>query len=489
MTLRSDSEIYDVPTQRFGDEDKKRSLSGEKEAWGLLMSTNQSISPHLDLVESEITIGRQKKCTLVLDVLTVSGVHLKITIDNSKSIVFLEDLSSNGTFLNGDRLKLRTSTVISDGDIISLVAKIGDQNCVVGYKFRSFIKDDQLSSNEMEEVSKIYDVRSIIGTGNFSVVRLGVHRKTGTKIAIKSIDKHRCIKLRLDPKQVQREVNILSKLNHEHIVKIHQVFQSDKFIHLILDHASGGDLFEHIMKNPYSEDQARNLFTQILEAVKYLHDKGISHRDLKPENVLLSDEVSNVIKLTDFGLARIVGDTEMMKTTCGTPQYVAPEVLSKSESTGYSKQVDVWSLGVLLYVMLSGSPAFDEHRGTPLFEQILSGSVEFPEEDWADVSKEAQKFIKKMLTVDPSKRISIDEALKNSWVTGESDGEFSQGSQLSSVKNNMMKNMQQISSNHSPSKRENQNPWRTRLRSSNSQDESSQEDNFEHPAKRTRNRI
>ncbi|PRP75093.1 protein kinase 1 [Planoprotostelium fungivorum] len=441
------------PTQEYHHEPKSRPVKvNERLSWGIFTSDRSKFN-HEELKESTVLIGRQKKCHIVLDDIKVSGFHLKITRESD--ITFAEDTSTNGTFVNDTKMQHKCPVPLCDGDVISIAAKRSSPECVVSYTYRELKKRDELTDS-MTELRQVYDVRDIIGTGNFSSVRCGIHRTTGKKVAIKSINKARSLMLRLDAKQLQREIDILAKIRHENIVRIYQVFQTDKYIHIILEHAGGGDLFEHILREGnYNEIEARNLFEQMLKAVHYLHEKGVSHRDLKPENILLSDDRCNQIKLTDFGLARIVGDSETMKTTCGTPQYIAPEViqLSPEGSAGYSKQVDMWSLGGILYVMLCGAPAFEEGKSTPLYDQICKGLLTFPTDQWMDVSDEAQDLIRKLLTVDPLKRITSEEALRHPWfqLSSSSQGEdnytpFSQDSEgqpktLTGVKRNMVEKM------------------------------------------------
>jgi serine/threonine-protein kinase Chk2 len=156
----------------------------------------------------------------------------------------------------------------------------------------------------------------------------------------------------------------------------------------------------------------------MLEAVKYLHEKGITHRDLKPENILLScDDNDTLIKVTDFGLSKIVGEQSLMQTLCGTPSYLAPEVIKSAGLGGYDKAVDCWSMGVILYIMLGGYPPFsDEIKEYTLQDQICNGRYSFPKEYWNDVSKDAIDLITKLLTIDSQKRITTAEALNHPWM-------------------------------------------------------------------------
>jgi len=276
----------------------------------------------------------------------------------------------------------------------------------------------------------------------FPVVKLGINKKTGEKRAIKIIDKKKYWNTtNLD--QIQREIDILRKIKHENITSIFEIYSTERFLYIVLELATGGELFENIIeKGSYSEQEAQYIFTQMLSAVNYLHSHGIAHRDLKPENILLESQDGMKVKITDFGLARIVGERDMMTTLCGTPQYVAPEIIKQSlekeisneMNKGYGKEVDLWSLGAILYVLLSGSPPFDDERGIPLYTQIENGMYDFPPEYWCDISDSAQDLIKRLLTVDPKKRLTVQQALQHSWITG-----GQQKKDLAGVKQNMKK--------------------------------------------------
>eukprot|EP01126_Amoeba_proteus_P007125 TRINITY_DN12533_c0_g2_i1.p1 TRINITY_DN12533_c0_g2~~TRINITY_DN12533_c0_g2_i1.p1 ORF type:complete len:185 (+),score=35.30 TRINITY_DN12533_c0_g2_i1:621-1175(+) len=157
---------------------------------------------------------------------------------------------------------------------------------------------------------------------------------------------------------------------------------------------------------------------QIVDAIAYLHSRGIAHRDLKLENILLAEATTNIVKLGDFGLSRTM-DRSFMKTMCGTPLYVAPEILTSSQTGGYGLECDVWSLGVIFYILLAGYPPFTADQ-TDMFEQIKNGKFDFPAESWSTVSGQAQELIKRMLTVDPKKRITIFELQNSKWLNPQS---------------------------------------------------------------------
>jgi len=219
------------------------------------------------------------------------------------------------------------------------------------------------------------------------------------------------------------EVKILSNLDHPNIIGIKRAFETESSLYLVLELVTGGELLDKIAaEKKFSEDKARNYFKQILEATKYLHEQGIAHRDLKPENILLKDQDSEIIKISDFGLSRVVDQASFMKTICGTPQYVAPEILSTcTRSPGYGLACDLWSSGVILYIMLVGYHPFkenNENKTFPVYEQIQKGEYEFAKEHWSRISPSAIYLIKRLLTVDPRKRITAAEALESAWLRG-----------------------------------------------------------------------
>jgi len=189
---------------------------------------------------------------------------------------------------------------------------------------------------------------------------------------------------------------------------------------IVLELATGGELFKKIYDHgPYNEDDGRRAFTELLNAVHYLHCQGIAHRDLKPENILLTEEGS--IKIWDVGLATMLDKMSLMTTLCGTPQYLAPEIIKiglkeSNNMEGYDKAVDMWSLGVILYIILSGAQPFDFEEKTELFKHISSGQFSFDEEIWDKVSNDARDLIRNLLEVDPNLRITAENALSHPWI-------------------------------------------------------------------------
>jgi tRNA A-37 threonylcarbamoyl transferase component Bud32 len=260
----------------------------------------------------------------------------------------------------------------------------------------------------------IYELGEEIGQGAFSTVRLGINRQTKEKCAVKCISKQR-IPIE-DEAALKQEVLILRALNHPNILKCYGFFDENEFYYLVMEYMAGGELFDRIVqKTFYSEKEARDVVYILLSTIHYCHIRNIVHRDLKPENLLLSNSQDDAfIKLADFGFAiSSQGGFSTLKTQCGTPGYVAPEILSTQP---YGKAVDMWSIGVITYILLGGYPPFYDDNQKVLFEKIKKGEYSFHPEYWDAVSVEAKDLISRLLKVNPLERYTSEEALNHSWV-------------------------------------------------------------------------
>ncbi|XP_014261911.1 maternal embryonic leucine zipper kinase-like [Cimex lectularius] len=258
-------------------------------------------------------------------------------------------------------------------------------------------------------LKSLYDIDKTIGTGGFAKVKLATHLLTGEKVAIKIMDKEL---LGDDYPRVKMELQALKSISHHHICKLYQVLETPTHFFMIMEYCSGGELFDHIVeKSKLTEAEARSFFRQILSAVAYLHKKGYAHRDLKPENILLDKDLN--LKLIDFGLCAnpAGGMSSHLKTSCGSPTYAAPELIQGKKYLG--SQVDVWSLGVLLYALLCGFLPFDSDSIESLYKKILSGVYDEP--PW--LTEQSKNIIKNMLQIDPKNRITIDQLLVHPWLT------------------------------------------------------------------------
>jgi len=282
-----------------------------------------------------------------------------------------------------------------------------------------------------KKVEEIYDLKEKLGSGAFSTVKMGVHKKTSEKRAVKIIDKEKIGKEKKE--MLDREVDILKRIQHPNIISVVEIFESDKYLYLIMELATGGELFDEIVKvGHYSEKDASKFVRQVTEAVAYLHTKGIVHRDLKPENLLLSSKKGDThLKLADFGLSKVMEAAAVLETQCGTPGYVAPEVLM---GNGYDEKVDIWSIGVIMYILLCGFPPFYADNNAKLFEKIMKGDFQFLTPYWDPISDAAKQLIKKMIVVDPAVRYTANQVLGDPWVSGHTASDRDLTSALQSLK-------------------------------------------------------
>ncbi|XP_034669248.1 serine/threonine-protein kinase GA29083 isoform X1 [Drosophila subobscura] len=261
-----------------------------------------------------------------------------------------------------------------------------------------------------------YTLSQIIGDGNFAIVLKIKDRQTGIPRALKIIDKSKC---KGKEHYIDAEVRVMKKLHHPHIISLVMDVDQNTNMYLVLEYVSGGDLFDAITQvTRFSESQSRIMIRHLGSAMSYLHSMGIVHRDIKPENLLVElDEFGNVVqlKLADFGLACEV--TEPLYAVCGTPTYVAPEILLE---VGYGLKIDVWAAGIILYILLCGFPPFvaPDNQQEPLFDAIISGVYEFPDPYWSDIGDGVRDLIANMLQSDPDVRFTSEDILDHYWTMG-----------------------------------------------------------------------
>uniref|UniRef100_A0A8D3DJ01 Calcium/calmodulin-dependent protein kinase 1Da n=1 Tax=Scophthalmus maximus TaxID=52904 RepID=A0A8D3DJ01_SCOMX len=255
---------------------------------------------------------------------------------------------------------------------------------------------------QVDDIKKIFDFKELLGTGAFSEVVLAQEKLTGRMFAVKCIPKKA---LKGKESSIENEIAVLRKIKHENIVALEDIYESPDHLYLIMQLVSGGELFDRIVeKGFYTEKDASTLIRQVLDAVNYLHKMGIVHRDLKPENLLyFNPQDESKIMISDFGLSKMEGSGDVMSTACGTPGYVAPEVLAQKP---YSKAVD-----------LPACPLCGPLN--PLFEQILKADYEFDAPYWDDISDSAKDFIGNLMEKDPAKRFTCDHALRHPWISGD----------------------------------------------------------------------
>ncbi|ETV86994.1 CAMK/CDPK protein kinase [Aphanomyces astaci] len=277
------------------------------------------------------------------------------------------------------------------------------------------LSKDNITGN-IGDVFAVYNVeKKELGHGHYGTVRIGTHKVSGAKVAIKTIPKVKVSR----PETLRREIEILRTVDHPNIIKLFEVFEDTRHLHLVTELCTGGELFDRIIaRGHYTEADAAKLVRKILDAVKHCHDREICHRDLKPENFLFAtkDETAE-LKVIDFGLSRTdVGGTgdSFMTTRVGTPYYIAPEVLGRH----YDKSCDLWSIGVITYILLCGYPPFYGDSDPEIFSSVRTGKYSYDTPEWVGVSAEAKDLINHLLLLNPSKRLTAAQALQHPWLSG-----------------------------------------------------------------------
>ncbi|KAK9408362.1 calcium/calmodulin-dependent protein kinase type IV [Crotalus adamanteus] len=290
--------------------------------------------------------------------------------------------------------------------------------------------DFWIDGSNRDTLTDYYDLESELGRGATSIVYRCRQKGTQKPFAVKILKKTElpaeelCATLKklfeekVDKKIVRTEIGVLLRLSHPNIIKLKEIYETPTEISLVLELVTGGELFDRIVeKGYYSERDAADAVKQILEAVAYLHANGIVHRDLKPENLLYATPAPDApLKIADFGLSKIVADHVTMKTVCGTPGYCAPEIL---RGCAYGSEVDMWSIGIITYILLCGfEPFYDERGDQYMFKRILNCEYDFVSPWWDDVSLNAKDLVRKLIVLDPKKRLTTFQALQHPWVTG-----------------------------------------------------------------------
>ncbi|CAN7939634.1 unnamed protein product, partial [Ixodes hexagonus] len=289
-----------------------------------------------------------------------------------------------------------------------------DGSSVASFQSSQSISPALLRPDEVrlpEAVGRLYSLQEMLGDGNFAQVFQCVRRDTGVEYALKIIDKDKC---KGKEQMIANEVAILRRVQHRNIVQLVEEFDFDSELYLVMELVKGGDLFDAIAAaSKFPEAEAGCLVWQLGSALGYLHSLAVVHRDIKPENLLVG---RGVLKLADFGLAvEMPRSGERLFTVCGTPTYVAPEILAE---TGYGLEVDVWAMGVIMYILLCGFPPFVSQSSNQdeLFDQILSGRFEFMSPYWDDISASAKELIQGMLQVDLKERFTAEQVLRHPWL-------------------------------------------------------------------------
>ncbi|KAF9916368.1 hypothetical protein BX616_003954 [Lobosporangium transversale] len=352
--------------------------------------------------------GCRSDCDVVLptsatsDLISVQQFLVYKEIDCGVECVYLRDLSDNGTFVNGTIIGQGKIIRLQHGDTISYLHSRKDDKDVLGrvYKFQNGDQDDDLTFDSQ------FVLGDPLGRGGFAIVYKTTEKKTDTIYAVKVYKKSTNFNRKMIL-SLQREIGALMSIDH--------VFSEETNHYVVIEYAKGGELFDIVKKKgQFTEPEARLVFQQILQGVKYLHDRGIVHRDLKLENILLMDKETLTVKISDFGLSTVTGEQSFLRTVCGTPSYVAPEVL---RNEAYGKPVDMWSLGVVLYILLCGFPPFSDDLAPPALRvQVLENLYTFPMPYWDEITDEAMELVEALLHEDTGKRLTVDAALAHIWM-------------------------------------------------------------------------
>lgn len=271
-----------------------------------------------------------------------------------------------------------------------------------------------LDTNQTSNLKDRYDLGEQLGWGQFGVIRVCTDKLTGELLACKSIAKDRLVTSD-DAKSVRLEIEIMTRLSgHPNVVGLKAVYEDEDFVHLVMELCAGGELFHQLEKHGrFSESQARVLFRHLMQVVSYCHEIGVVHRDLKPENILLATKASSSpIKLADFGLATYINPGQSLHGTVGSPFYIAPEVLAG----GYNQAADVWSAGVILYILLSGMPPFWGKTKSRIFDAVRVADLRFPSNPWDRITESAKELVRGMLCTDPSQRFTAQQVLDHFWM-------------------------------------------------------------------------
>lgn len=271
-----------------------------------------------------------------------------------------------------------------------------------------------LNAKQTSNLKDRYVLGEQLGWGQFGVIRTCSDRTTGEVLACKSIAKDRLVTSD-DMQSVKLEIEIMAKLSgHPNVVDLKAVYEEEDFVHLVMELCAGGELFHLLEKHGrFSESEGRVLFRHLMQMVLYCHENGIVHRDLKPENILLATKsFSSPIKLADFGLATYIKPGQSLHGLVGSPFYIAPEVLAGA----YNQAADIWSAGVILYILLSGMPPFWGKTKSRIFEAVKAADLRFPSEPWDRISKSAKDLIRRMLCIEHSQRLTAQEVLDHCWM-------------------------------------------------------------------------
>lgn len=393
-------------------------------------------TPHITIPKKSggVLIGRSSSCDIKLTGSDVSSKHCQFSLTtNPLEYLLITDMSSNGTYVNNELLGKGSNALLRSGDKISF-AKTGGT-----YIFRYAIDIKNDKSFQKKSFFDDYIMGNQLGSGHYAIVREARDRTTGDIVAVKIFhpNKSSSNNNENEDAKLRQEMNLLLSIDHPNIVRfishyVEPINQYASTTYLVLEKMNNGELFQRIInKLKLRQNETKAIFKQLLEGLHYLHQKNIIHRDIKPENILLDvipktstdqkslgpwdeDEYDVKVKIADFGLAKFIGELKFTNTLCGTPAYVAPEILKNNRN--YSTKVDLWSSGVLLYVCLCGFPPFSDELGPPnMREQILNGTYAFYSPYWDEINDLVLDLISNLLVVDPNDRFDIQNTCDHPW--------------------------------------------------------------------------
>ncbi|KAF8200853.1 CAMK/RAD53 protein kinase [Pholiota molesta] len=423
-----DEDAYDEDSQESEQTQTQSTQQGSQQPdpvvdshlWGYLQPCSAALT-RIDFwrVHPSYTIGRNTENNqVVLPGFKVSSLHCVISWDgkdNDKSSVIVQDLSSNGPMqINGEKIGKNRTRILHDGNEIAFGASY-PQHQNNGLEDYRFVYRHTACGSPSHGLYANYDLGIELGKGSFASVKKAIHKYSGTWYAVKMISAAKTVRQSGSSRHATfaREISIMEKLEHRNICKLVEVFfHDDNSINLVLELVEGGDLLEHILK---TELNSRDITYQMCDALAYIHSKGITHRDLKPENILLTLDKPPLIKVADFGLAKVVDSLTMLRTMCGTPSYLAPEVI-KEPANGYDNLVDSWSIGVIVFSMLTNQGPFIEDENVDVRTRILTRRVDWGALEPHELSIEAVDFIHQLLQPRPTRRMSLTNALHHEWL-------------------------------------------------------------------------
>ncbi|EKM54866.1 uncharacterized protein PHACADRAFT_259022 [Phanerochaete carnosa HHB-10118-sp] len=407
----------------------------ETHLWGYLVPCSpQQRRIDFSRDKREYKVGRNRDEYIgndhVLSGMKISNQHCEIKWDgrdDKNSTITVCDHSSNGTFINGEKIGKGRFSILKEGNEIAFGTYQPNPGTAEDYRF---IYRHLAAGPPVEGLYAHYDITEELGKGSFATVMKAMCKENGHWYAVKMIQtknlKRSMTKQHPNGDRVtvdasialHKEVQILQKLRHQNICQLKEVFYDQNYVHIVLEWVAGGDLLEYILKRGgLPEDEAQYITYQLCKALAYIHSQGIAHRDLKPENVLLTTDNPPIVKVADFGLAKAIDSLTMLRTMCGTPSYLAPEVVQQNGNEGYQQVVDSWSVGVIVFSMLTNASPFIEPSYTSdVKTKILERTVDWSLLNTYHVSAVARDFIQRLLEPDPEMRLTLTDALSHDWL-------------------------------------------------------------------------